>query len=244
MEIVNIKYQAAIFTNATDIVPKPDTLTYFIQKFSDKELIPGTFQEIGPGGVSERFNLKDTNGVWSIEFNSNRIDIIKVNSNIGVTELSSIDDFVKEVKNISEIILNKFSRKAHRLALVNTYIIMDLDNKDYSRVFTKLFNPIPTYKNNDRSEWGSRMVSRIENTFGDKKELHNVITEINRLKGNLNIKSNTENVERIQAKLDINTYQGNSEPRFDFADMVSFFDQTAKWQNSLKEEINSIIFPS
>ena len=54
---------------------------------------PGTFQEIGPVGVIDRFNLKDTKGVWSIEFSSNRIDIVKVNANIGVTEMGTIEEF-------------------------------------------------------------------------------------------------------------------------------------------------------
>jgi len=240
MDRINIKYQAALFLDATDIAPKPDTLTYFINEFSKKELIPGTFQEIGPTGVTERFNLKDSNGIWNIEFSSGRIDIIKTNANIGKTEIGTIEEFKNEVDNFLDVIFSKFPKKVHRLAFVTTHLIIGLDADGYSKVFNKIFNPIPTYKDNERSEWGARMVSRIENEFNKKKELHNVITEINRVSGNLNIESTVKNIERIQIKFDLNTFQGNNENRFDLDDMKSYFDEAVKWENKLREELNPI----
>jgi len=240
MEKINLKYQAAIFVNATDIGPKPDTLSYFITEFADKELIPGAFQEVGLTGVTERFNLKDSKGTWNIEFSSSRIDIIKANSNIGVIEMGSISNFKDEVFKIVETIFKKYPRKANRLAFVTTHIANKLSQDEFSTIFNNLFNPIPTYKNNERSEWGSRMVSRISKDFGNHTELHNFITEIRRIKGNLNIESITKNVERLQIKLDINTFQDNTDYRFEVDDIKTFFNEVVKWEQNLREELDII----
>ncbi len=241
MEKINLKYQAPIFVNAVDISPNPNNLTYFISEFAEKELIPGTFQEIGPTGIIERFNLKDSKGIWSVEFSSNRIDIIKVNANIGVTEMGSITEFKDEIEKSIDIIFSKFHKKANRLAFVTSHFIKEITQDDFSTIFNNLFNPIPTYRDNERSEWGARMVARINKEFNGKKELNNFITEINRIQGNLNIESELKNIERLQIKLDINTFQGNSEYRFDTVDMKSYFNKAINWEQDLREELNSIL---
>ena len=240
MERINLKYQAAMFVNAVDISPKPDTLTYFITAFADKELVPGTFQEIGPTGILERFNLKDSKGIWNIEFSSNRIDIIKTNANIGVTEMGSHAEFNSEVSKCIDIIFKKFPKKANRLAFVTTHIITELSQVEISSIFNKLFNPIPTHRDNERSEWGSRMVSRINKEFNKRTELHNFLTEINRIKGNLIIDSKIKNVERLQIKLDINTFQGNTEFRFKIKDLKAYYDEVVNWEQTLREELNTL----
>ncbi len=240
MDKIDIKYQAALFVNATDIGPKPDTLSHFITEFADKELIPATFQEIGPTGVMERFNLKDSKGIWNVEFSSSRIDIMKVNSNIAVTEMGNIHDFKDEVFKMIDIIFKKFPRKANRLAFVTTHIIYNLNQQGFSEIFNKLFNPIPTYKDNDRSEWGARMASRIDKEFGGKNELHNFITEINRIKGNLNIESKIKNLDRLQVKLDINTFQDHSDYRFETEDMKAFYNGAINWEQNLRKELDTI----
>ena len=63
---IDLKYHTVVFGSYEDIGPKPDTLKYFIEKFSDKELIPTTFQELGPKGVVNRFKLTASDEVWLI----------------------------------------------------------------------------------------------------------------------------------------------------------------------------------
>lgn len=240
MEKINLKYQAAIFLNAADISPKPDTLTYFITKFADKELIPGTFQEFGPTGIMERFHLKDSKGIWSIEFSSNRIDIVKINANIGETLMGSLAEFNSEVSKCIDIIFEKFPKMANRLAFITTHIIHGINKEEFSSIFNKLFNPIPTYRDNELNEWRSRMVSRIKKDFNKRAELHNFITEINRIKGNLTIDSKIKNIERLQIKLDINTFQENTDYRFNIEDIKAYYDEVVHWEQSLRDEINTI----
>ncbi|CAD5246124.1 MULTISPECIES: hypothetical protein [unclassified Imperialibacter] len=237
MERFNLTYQASIFVNVSEITPKPDVLTYFIGAFADKELIPATFQEIGPAGILERFNLNDSKGIWSVGFSSNRIDIIKSNPNLGVTEIGSIEEFRDEVKKIAGIIFTKYPRNANRLAFVTTHIVNKLSQHEFTVIFNNLFKPMPTYKNNDRTEWGSRMVSRINREFNSRIEVHNVITEINRIKGSLNIESSIRNIERLQIKLDINTFQDNTDFRFEQPDIEAFYDEVVKWEQSLRDEL-------
>lgn len=240
MKKINLKYQAAIFVKAEDISPVPDTLTYFISELSDKQLIPGTFQEIGPSGPLNRFFLKDSEGIWNLEFSSNRIDIIKTNVNIGVTNMGDVSDFQSDLNKFIDIIFEKFPRKANRIAFIVTHILYEIDQSEFSTIFTKNLNPVTIYRDNEPLDWGTRMASRISKEFNERTEQHNVITEINRLKGNLNINSTVKNIDRLQIKLDINTFQGNNDFRFNVEDLKAYFTEALSWEDDLRNQLYTL----
>lgn len=238
---IDLKYQAALFGSYEDISPTPHNIKYFLDKFEDKGLIPSTFQEFGPNGAINRFNLSSDDQVWVIEFSSTRIDISKTNKNVGVTEMGFLDQFIKEVYEIVSIINAKFPKKHHRLSLITRYLLPPMDSESMTEIYTKLSNPIALYKEHAIAEWTSRTVSRINYHIGEKEELFNVISQVKRTIGTLTFDSKIEHVDRIELQFDINTYQGNTEYRFDLDTYHKFLDTVTKIESRLKEDYIKLI---
>lgn len=236
MRDIDLRYQTVLFGNFEDIGPKPDVLKYFIDRFSDKELIPTTFQELTPQGPINRFSLITSDEVWLLEFTSNRLDIQKTNKNVGVTAMGTLEQFILDIKGMIIVIDDKFPRKFNRLSLVTRHLLKPMDAKKFSAVYSKLNNSIEIYKKNEIADWKNRTVSRIPYKVGDEEELFNVISEIKRTKGTLNINSKVENIDRVELHFDINTYQGNTDYRFDYKLFESFLDVAYKLETELKAE--------
>lgn len=236
-----IKYQAVIFYTGDDLAPTPDSLTYFINEFKDKELIPTTFQELTQFGLKNRFSMKSLDDFWNIEFAGDRMNIIKTNIDIGNTKLGSLKAFINEVINIVDIVFDKFPHKANRISIVTKYIFSSIQPECFTKMFSSIFTPTKLYEKNPPVSWKQRLVTRFNWDFIENKELINVITEINRVNGNLMIKAKNEPVDRIELSFDINTFQGNSEYRFTKDDIKSFYNSIAKLETSTKAEYKQIL---
>ncbi len=231
-----IRYRAVIFTPTYDIEPKPDTLTYFIKSFFKKELIPSTYQEASPEGIVNRFGLKSNDEVWDIKFSYNRINILKINRDVGETEMKDLKTFSSEVKDTVNIILNKYPRKANRISLISEYFFEEMKEQEFNSIFSKLFNSISTHKKNVPYEWSQRCVSKVNKAFNGNEETLNFITEINKSEYDLMINSKKENLDRITQKYEINTFQGNTDYRFETDDIKSFYNNAVNWEDSMKQE--------
>lgn len=232
-----LKYQAVIFGAFDEITPTPDTLSYFIDKFRDKELIPSTFQEITPSGVvKNRFIFKSPNDEWNIEFGSDRLDIKKVNRDINVSDFGDKMLFISDIKNILQIIFKKFPRKANRISFVSQYFCKQFEKKELNNILQKVSNLPETFKENPPVNWNHRYVTRIEKKVNGKNELTNFIGEMNRVQGNLKIDSKIEKFDRIELKFDINTFQENQEYRFSLDDLNIFYSEVSNWEEKLLNE--------
>lgn len=229
---IHLRYQASLFGAIEDISPKPEILKYFIDAFSDKQLIPTTFQEIGIAGVLTRLTLNSSDEVWRIEFATNRIDIIKTNKNVGITDMKGLADFAVDVKNIAKSINEKFQKKYNRLSIVTRYLLKEMSQEEMTIISRKVFNTIDLYRENVQVDWKNRVVARIPLKL-KSDELTNVISEINRLKGNLIFNSKPQRIDRIELNFDINTFQGNNDFRFDLDDLGQFIDEALKMENTL-----------
>lgn len=236
---INLRFQLAVFGSYEDISPKPDTLKYLIDAFADKELIPTTVQELdlaNPLNPINRLSLKSTDEVWSVDFGANRIDIQKNNKDVGIVNMGELKQFLEEAKHIVEVIEKKFPKKHNRLAIVTRYLMKAMTKEEISNIFHKNVNTIDIFKQSEPIEWNNRVVTRIQKKLSDKEEIINVIAELNRIKGNLKINSKNEEVDRVELRIDINTYQGITDYRFEFADIVSFVEEANKLENKIKTD--------
>jgi hypothetical protein len=237
----NLIYQAVLFGSYQEISPKPELIKYFMDKFSDKELIPNTFQELNNGNTLNRLNLINSDESWIIEFGSHRIDIHHTNRNIGVTEHFTLDKFISEIKSILNVIEEKYPKPHNRLSLVTKSLLDNIDEDIHQEVYHKLNNTISIYKENQIGDWSSKTVSRIPHSINNSEELFNVISTIKRTAGPLKVDSKDELVDSIELHFDINTFQGNTEYRFDITSAFSFFDKALELNKTLKGEYLELI---
>ncbi len=236
-----LKYQAVIFGSFDEITPSPNNLTYFINKFSDKELVPAMFQEVSNDGLKNRFTLKSPNDEWNIEFGSDRLDIKKVNRDINVSEFGNKKEFLEEVLKIISIVFDRFPHKANRISFVSHYFCKPLNNEELNSVLFKIANLPTTYQKYPPVNWNNRYVSRVEKEINENKELLNLIGEVNRIQGQLKISSKIEEFDRIELKFDINTFQGNQDYRFESDDFTSFYMKVNDWEEELLLEFIKLI---
>jgi hypothetical protein len=241
---INLSFQISMFGSYQDIAPSSNTIKYFIEKFSDQELIPTTFQEIdisNPLTPINRLSLRSTNEVWSVMFSANRIDIIKNNNNVGVVNMGDVQDFIDEAQNIARIIDEKFSKKHHRMALITRYLLKQMNPTEISNTFRKNVNTFGFFKTHEPIEWNNRIVSRIELNIGEFSESINVIAELNRIKGQLKINSKNEEIDRVELKFDINTYQLQTDYRFGINELTAFAFAANKIETQLKNDYKTLI---
>jgi hypothetical protein len=234
---INLRFQLAMFGSYEDISPKPDTLKYLIDAFADKELIPTTVQQldlVNSLSPINRLSLKSTDEVWSIDFGANRIDIQKNNKDVGIVNMGDFKQFLEEAKKIVEIIDKKFPKKHHRLAIVSRYLLKQMSKGEISEIFYKNVNTIDTFKENEPIEWNNRVVTRLQQKISENEEIINIIAELNRIKGNLKINSKNEDIDRVELRFDINTYQGTTDFRFELKDVSSFIDEAYNIEDKLK----------
>jgi hypothetical protein len=229
---INLKFQVVLFGSFEDISPKPETLKYLIDAFAEKELIPTTIQELGPNGIFNRISLKSSDNVWNLQFMSNRIDIEKTNKNIGETKMESIDDFITEANDIIKRLDEKFHKKYNRLSLVTRNLLKEMNPDEIFSIFSKISKTIEFYDLNKPVDWRNRIVSRIPLKISEEETI-NVISDINRLKGSLKINSKIQEIDRVELKFDINTFQGNTEYRFSLEDIGIFLEEVTKIEKQL-----------
>lgn len=236
-----LKYQAAIFIDAKEIVPNPKTITTLINKFEDYQLIPNTIQELSNEGPHARLSFRSQDGEWEIRFGRNKVDIEKNPTDLKGTNLGSLNNFGAEVKNISKLIFDVIGKKSNRLALISTYLLDEMDNDRLNQIFNSIFNAPKFYQKNIPIEWNSRMVTRVKRDFDGISEIFNFIYQLNRIQGNMQRKGTYIDIDRIQLKLDINTYQKNTDPRFNSKDTQAFFGNASTWEEDFKNEMIKFI---
>jgi hypothetical protein len=183
--------------------------------------------------ISQRLSLTDSERKWDIKINFDRIDVIFINSNIGVTEVISKDDFLKETMVFLEKIDNKFTKSHKRVALVTNHLFNPTDISQSSKLFT---NSIKYFDGKQIFEWSNRVATRAKLLYDDKEDLVNVICEMGRIKQPMRINSTVSMFEGIGLNIDINTIQDNENYRFPLKDLKSIFKEMLKIEEILLEQ--------
>lgn len=236
---IKLKYQANIFVNAEDILPTPDVITSFLQVFRDKNLIPNTFQELGLASPQPqtRLRLSTPSDEWTIAFATKLIDIRKNPTDPKGSNLGELSDFCSDALDLLQKILNIFTKRANRLALMTNSILEEMPEDRLTSTYLKLFNPPPFYKDNPPFEWNWRNVSEIPFQIKDLSNNLNAITMINRVQGDMTLPSGVTVFDRLQLSFDINTSRKNTENRFDISHIDNYFRQVTKLHDSMCQQM-------
>ncbi len=237
------KHRASIFLPAADITPSPDTVSKLLNLFKEEGLLPNTFQEIGAQGLTPtpRLWLNTPNNEWAIHFASNRIDIEQNPVDENGSNIGSSSDFKNTAHEYFTRILSEFNKKFNRISLVTSGLTKQFSEDKLNEICQKLFVLIPKYIDNPPFEWNSRLVSRQNITIDDLKEVLNIITNINRIRGQIINNNKILEFDRIELSIEINTIAENPELRFTNNSLQGFFDKAISIQDGLLTEIEEHI---
>ena len=90
---------------------------------------------------------------------------------------------------------------------------------------------------NSPVEWKSRNVARINVDLPDNIEICNVITNVNRISGQLITNNELVDIDRIEIAFDINTFQGNKDTRFTADNIEPFFRKSLGIREEILEQL-------
>lgn len=217
------KYQGSVFVNLEEIVPSPDIISNLVGLFREENLLPSTFQEISKSGIQTRIRLSSLNNEWAVNFGTDRINIEKNPLDPKGGNIGRIEDFVEYVCKLFNLFLNQYKKKGNRISLITGGLLKEMTKKQLNEVFKKLFNPIAFYESNPPFEWRSRIAADIMADFNENKEALNVITDINRVRGQIMQPTTIMDFDRIEINFDINTKAENKETRFIMELINSFY---------------------
>jgi hypothetical protein len=230
MEKINLRYQVSLFGNYDEIVPNSENIKFFFDNFTNKGMMPYQTQEVSIDITSEESNYKNSHRLsladlerkWNIKFNSDRIDIVFVNSNIGVTEMISKEDFLKETMFFLEKIDSKFTKSHKRVAFVTNHLFTPADISKSSKSFT---NSIDYFDGKSILEWSNRVATRVKLLYGGQEDVVNVISAMRSIGQPMMIKNTHSFFQGLALNIDINTIPENETYRFRFQDLESMFNE-------------------
>lgn len=237
------KYQASLFLNASEIVPSPDVISALLNIFRDKGFVPTTFQEIGPQSPTPRVRLRlnSPNNEWGINFATHRLDIEKNPVVAAGKNIGKINAFVDDVIDFIGRILSHFNKKGRRLSIITSGMLKEMSNERLDSIYNKLFRPLPFYRQTLPFEWNYRSAVRSVIKIDNYDEEINVITSINRVRGQLMEPQHITKFDRIQVAFDINTLAEKDTDRFSVESLKEFFEGALNVRTKIIKEIKEMI---
>lgn len=237
------KYQASLFLNASEIVPSPDVISPLLNIFRDKGFVPTTFQEIGPQSPTPhvRLRLNSPNNEWGINFASHRLDIEKNSVVAAGKNIGEVEVFVDEVIDFIGRILGHFNKIGRRLSIITSGMLQEMSNERLDSIYDKFFRPLPFYRQALPFEWNYRSAVRSAIKIKNHDEKINVITSINRVRGQLMEPQRITKFDRIQVAFDINTLAEKDTDRFSVELLKEFFEGALNVRATIIKEIKETI---
>lgn len=236
MELIDFRFQIALFGNFDDISPNLETIKYFLEAFADKGFIPSQYSEIsldiveGPKANLPRLSLTSNDSSWNIRFSNDRVDFILTNINIGVFEMLTKESFLKEFEEIYKKINKQFPKKIKRIGFVNHYLIKGLELKSVSKKLNNLpdfFNETPTIE----------LIHKIANRTTIKvpeDEIINVSVELKKLKTKMRINNKPSDFDGLIFRIDLNTLSDRNDYRFFNENIVTTLNESSKIEEIVK----------
>lgn len=240
---LNSKYQLGVFINADELIPTAEVFTTLLGLFTDKGFLPTTIQELQPNMniLQPKVRLTTPGGEWNLTASSNRLDIEKTPTSIAAENMQSLEDFAAEASEMACRVMEKYNKKANRLALVTFGFLPEMRAEELENVYKKLFQQPTFFKTNPPFEWNYRSASKDKIDINNKNEIFNVITSFNRVKGRLQDQSRVIDFDRIEANFDINTQAETTEYRFECKDIPDFCQKAIAARKSLISEFENLI---
>jgi len=226
--------QACFFANLSDIKPSADTIPPLLDIFRNEEFLPTTYQEFGVAPLPQlRLRLSSQQGGWAIDFDSRRISVERNRVTPEAENLGTPQEFVRTATDFFSRILELHPRKGNRLSLVTRELVPELSAEALQGVYERLAVPLDFYRKHHPDKWKLRSIARIPLKCDGHDEIFNVITDVERVESVSTREGVLTSSDRIKIGFDMNTFQGNTVPRFEVSSLKPFFKKTLQ----LREEI-------
>lgn len=236
---VKLLYQLSFFLDAQDITPSPKTVLALVDQLKEHNFISSTFNEIIPPVLhpQPRLRLITLDEEWNIPIGSKKVDVKKSPLDMKGDNLGELEDFCSKAKLFYSKIIEKYDKKAHRLALITSYMLEQMPEEKLVGIGNALLEQPPFYDANPPFEWDWRLASRANIEIVGQSEPANIIAALKRAKGDFQVKDQSVQFDRILFTLDINTAPENTESRFGFQQIDEFVSSARKLHGEILGQI-------
>ncbi len=232
-----LNFQMSLFGSFVNIHPNINLTQEIVKNLQDYDFIPSiiVINTLDPAKrnivIENRLQLISKDRSWNIAFLAERIDFNYIYHE-GNNYFSNLKLIIDKGKEICLKVFEKISEtKGIRIAVNGRFLVKNIPF-DEEQHFIKRFVNIPKiYGNIPVREWNIRFNAPKELMFGDKKDICNNIIEVYEIFG-LDSKSKIK-IPSMAIGLDINTSQLNTEPKYNYSDIISFSDAAEQMMESL-----------
>ena len=247
----DLELLASLFVTNEKFEVTPEFISNMLVTFSSEGFLPNIFQEMSINELSinnlasndlstiNRLSLISLDKNWEISFITNRINIEYKNINTTTLDIAQFCD--KSVSYFTKI-TKALNLKAYRLSCFSNRLFHEIESEKLEAISSKLFIKPNFLNDGNPFEWNWRSATRTDLLINNIPEATNVITNINRVTGE--IKNNNTSIlfDGISIAIDLNTLHENSEDRFDNISIQSFFDNIKELNQKIELDITKFIF--
>lgn len=238
-----MNYQFGFYGPGTHLDANPETIAKLLGALNDKGLIPTTISELLlTPSLKARAQLRfmSPDEEWLLAFESKRVLLRK--QSLPKTDIGDAKAFCNEAIEIFARLLDTVPIKGNRLSYVVNGLFPECSDEEFIAMKSRVLGDIPFYVSNRPNRWDTKCVCRVERDFGNKSEILNVLTDINRVQGEFNDGDGGKiPFDRIEVEVDINTTQDNLIARFDNTDIDPFLNEAIQMSDKLVSEVGEFL---
>jgi hypothetical protein len=235
-----LQYKLSVFGDFMDITPNTDTVLALTEGLRKFQMIPSSFQELGPitppspPNVLNRLLMHSDSDKESVtvRFSFQRIDIdFTTKTEDG---LRSVDACRNRTKDIIKAINEKYPHKFSRLALNTQTLFVPESVNERDQYMSKFQNTLGFFKT--PAELFVRLMNRTEFTLHSSRSNVNVIMATNTFAGSVNL-GGKEMPDGFSINFDINTVVLEPPPVYTVDDFINFAQQAEEKRQMIKSDL-------
>ncbi len=239
-----LTYQTGIYTPEAKLDPNPKNIGLILELFKDKGLIPTTenildLDSTPPYTPKLQLNAITAKRNWKIAFEKERISCVW--NKTEEKDTKTVDQFQEESSEFISSLITKLSIQGTRMYFNMKGILPEKTNEELMKIYNKLFNPLPFFKEHHLSEWSFRNLSHDEIELKSKMEKINVILVLSRIKFHFRNTNDNKPQDRVQIGIDINTLQTEQKQRFGIKEYNLFFIEAKRLYQLIYSQLNEVI---
>ncbi|EHO14688.1 hypothetical protein [Myroides odoratimimus] len=237
----NLELLASLFITDEKFEVTNEFISKMLVAFKVEGFLPNIFQEMSINDMStvNRLSLISLDKNWEISFIANRINIEYKNKD---TTNYNISNFCEKSASYFDKIMTTLDLKGCRLSCFSNLLIHEIEPNKLDMIPSKLFKKPNFFNDVNPFEWNWRSATRSDITISNISEKINVITNINRITGEIKNNSTSTYFDGISIAIDLNTLYENSENRFDNTSVHHFFNNIKETNPKIELNITDFIF--
>lgn len=216
---INLRYQLVLFSDYSTVRDDPNTQELFLGALQDYgfALRPLVEATIGPAGVTSqaRPSFSTSDGAFSISINSDKATFDYVYTDINVSNMISIADFLEKVFDVGSRIGLFSERHYRRVGLIRHTFY---DEVDVNRIYSLFCNHIKFYDSLEMKDWSVFLPAK--KNLSDGRGI-NATSKIAHINTSVRKNSAIQPFDGIAIITDVNTLASNNVDNIPWESMKS-----------------------